>query len=876
MKRLILILALCSPCLAQPAQPVLSPAQGQYSSTQNVTCSCSTGGTSCYYGINLVNSTPNSGSILYTKAIPITTTTDFNGVSQVEAICYSSGAGTSSESASTYVVTNVPGSTPTVPFTVTPGSPIVTVPSDFTGLSFEIADLYYWNPGTCPGATNPYSVLSNTTFLHLLENLGTGLVRFGGTQLDEFGSPTSGTFFTTTSGQCSFPGYSPHNVNYPSHLLATAQFFAAANWKITLGLNLGVNSPTAAGGVAEVNYVFGNSTVLPVVKYFEIGNEPDVYNINGTKSSGYGYNNYCNTGTGCTSGTDMHLYIADLLAAQPTAPLAGPQVASTNIRTTWIQGLAAAAHGSLATLVTHFYPNTYATGRLLDKVYPVTPGYNYPLTITTSNTETTLSALATQGLPIRIGETSSESFILPQNDISETYIATLWGVDFMFQAALQGYAGINFHGTWDDGFCGNFSATGVSPICVTSGGVMTPLPLYYSELVFHYAVGGRGTTQIIPISGTFNNVSAYAVLLANGNENVVIINKHPSQPISAAITAGNSYTTGVAQQLVATSMLDQLSGITFGGNAVATNGTWSAGSGTTVTPSAGVFTANVPAQSVVVLSLSGTDTLTVNPATPSLTLTSSASSIPEMGSVTLMATASGASGATAPTGTVTFDNGSTMLGTGTLNGMGVATLEVMNLPLGANSITASYGGDTNYTSATSEATIVNVLAPSFNLSSSNNALTISQGQSGSATISLTPVGGFSSAVQFSCSGLPEYSTCTFSPQTITPSGSAATTTTMTISTNVATRMLAWLAGISYAEVLLLSFGGIRRGRRNGRRILGVSSLLLGAIALSGAVGCGSGSAPKNVTPPGASTVTVTGTSGSLVQTVTLNVTIIHE
>ena len=53
-----------------------------------------------------------------------------------------------------------------------------------------------------------------------------------------------------------------------------------------------------------------------------------------------------------------------------------------------------------------------------------------------------------------------------------------------------------------------------------------------------------------------------------------------------------------------------------------------------------------------------------------------------------------------PTGTVTFYDGATSLGTGTLTN-GVATLTTSALTIGTHSITAVYGGDTNNTTATS-------------------------------------------------------------------------------------------------------------------------------------------------------------------------------
>jgi hypothetical protein len=74
-------------------------------------------------------------------------------------------------------------------------------------------------------------------------------------------------------------------------------------------------------------------------------------------------------------------------------------------------------------------------------------------------------------------------------------------------------------------------------------------------------------------------------------------------------------------------------------------------------------------------------------------------------SVTLTASVSVLSaGAGTPTGTVTFKDGSTVLGTGTLqviNGIATATFTTSSLAVGSHSITAVYTGDSNFVTSTS-------------------------------------------------------------------------------------------------------------------------------------------------------------------------------
>ena len=87
------------------------------------------------------------------------------------------------------------------------------------------------------------------------------------------------------------------------------------------------------------------------------------------------------------------------------------------------------------------------------------------------------------------------------------------------------------------------------------------------------------------------------------------------------------------------------------------------------------------------------DTIELAPLAAATTLASSANPATFGDSVTFTATVSSNVGT--PTGVVTFRDGATPLGTGTLNGFGVATLTTANLGAGSHSMTASYGGDAN-------------------------------------------------------------------------------------------------------------------------------------------------------------------------------------
>ncbi len=84
----------------------------------------------------------------------------------------------------------------------------------------------------------------------------------------------------------------------------------------------------------------------------------------------------------------------------------------------------------------------------------------------------------------------------------------------------------------------------------------------------------------------------------------------------------------------------------------------------------------------------------------STTLTTSGTPAIQGATVTFTATVT-YTGSNPPTGTVTFNDGTMQIGTGTLNGSQVATLATKTLAVGTHSITAVYAGDTNNAGSTS-------------------------------------------------------------------------------------------------------------------------------------------------------------------------------
>ncbi len=167
------------------------------------------------------------------------------------------------------------------------------------------------------------------------------------------------------------------------------------------------------------------------------------------------------------------------------------------------------------------------------------------------------------------------------------------------------------------------------------------------------------------------------------------------------------------------------------------------------------------------------------------TLTASGTQLTPGQSVTFTAVVAPQSGGSVPTGTVTFLDGSTSLGTAQLTATGGATLNLASLAVGTHSISAAYGGDTNDSPSTSAVLTVTVGAPEYAMVISSPNVSLTPGQPSTLTVTLIPESGFNLPIGLSCTGLPAGTTCSFNPATVTPNGAPVmSTVTMMLPTQV--------------------------------------------------------------------------------------------
>jgi hypothetical protein len=158
---------------------------------------------------------------------------------------------------------------------------------------------------------------------------------------------------------------------------------------------------------------------------------------------------------------------------------------------------------------------------------------------------------------------------------------------------------------------------------------------------------------------------------------------------------------------------------------------------------AGTQTLNVtfvPADTTDYTSASGSATIVVNGAPTTTTLASSSSTSVYGEPITFTATVTSSVPATGtPAGTITFIDGSTVLGSQSLDLYGTATLTTSALPKGSNNITAVYGGGFDLSTSTSASLAQTVTQAATTTTVAAPAATSVYGQTLTFTSTVSPV-----------------------------------------------------------------------------------------------------------------------------------------
>jgi trimeric autotransporter adhesin len=485
--------------------------------------------------------------------------------------------------------------------------------------------------------------------------------------------------------------------------------------------------------------------------------------------------------------------------------------------------VAGGATATITAMVTLPYPGGTPDGTMTATVYGVMGAvYTAPVTAGTS-TPVGVASIAVPGpatagtYTVQVGCAGSKNYGCP-SPVTVTLVSTGGGT---------GTGGTGTGGTGTGGTGG--TGTGGTGGTGTGGTVATTTALAVSSTTPLAGGGVTLTATIMP--STAGTVTGTVTFYDNGTA------VGTATVASGQAIAVLTFAAGAGQNLTATY----------------------SGDSTYASSTSGAVTVNVAATPA------GTSTTALFPTTASalksanvfFTAQVTGSSVAPTGTMAFYVTNSGVSGgASLPLGTATLTANSATTA--------LAHFSTAALADGTSQIYAAYQGDAN--NAPSASGVATVTIYDYTVATNPTTLTITRGQQGTATLTVSAIGSFTGSVTFSCvAPAGTETTCSISPATVT-GGSG--TVTMTIGTTAAKTASAgegirrlWVTGSGVAVAMLLCFIGPVRRRR-----LPVLLLVLLAVAMTANLGCGSGASGTSVnagSPAGATLFTIVtgGTDG---------------
>jgi hypothetical protein len=242
----------------------------------------------------------------------------------------------------------------------------------------------------------------------------------------------------------------------------------------------------------------------------EIGNECDGYGAPGSY--------FANNWSLAQFEALWNQFRSAIVAAAPGVPVTGP-ASGSNVAAWTVPFAQSATRKDLSLITQHYYrgdgSSANATAANL-----IAPDANLQKCLGMLNTDS-----QSTGIPFRLGECNSY-YGGGATGVSNSYASALWVIDFLFNSALGGAAGVNLHGS------GNSSC--YTPIVDNKGVVVEARPEFYGLTMFTLA--GQGTLCATSFSVGGTNATAYAVKNSDGDVSLVIVNKDATQNLQLTVS----------------------------------------------------------------------------------------------------------------------------------------------------------------------------------------------------------------------------------------------------------------------------------------------------------------------------------------------------
>jgi Glycosyl hydrolase family 79, N-terminal domain len=309
------------------------------------------------------------------------------------------------------------------------------VPLDYTGLSYEAAQLY--NPA--------YFSDANTSLVTAFGKLSPqGVLRIGGNLSDvsrwegphgDFSTPkqVAGIEYGKTYWEWKLTDASVQankdGAITPEAIRSLGRFLRATNWKLIYGLNFGCGSPARAADEAKWVMQETGERLLA----FQVGNEADFFGGRPLfRQRPYDFDQYFR---------EYREFVDAVRAGTPQAPFAGPDTA-TNMD--WVDRFGQRSANGANMLTSHFYAMGPAKDPTMDAAFLLSQNERLGQQI-----EQVKQAVdRSKNLRFRMTEGNS-CFGGGKLGVSDAFASALWGADYMLTCASAGYIGVNLHGGGD-------------------------------------------------------------------------------------------------------------------------------------------------------------------------------------------------------------------------------------------------------------------------------------------------------------------------------------------------------------------------------------------------------------------------------------------
>jgi hypothetical protein len=426
---------------------------------------------------------------------------------------------------------------------------VTRIPEDFLGFGYE----------TSAVAQLGFFSAKNARMINLYKNLGPhGLIRIGGNVSDHTRFVPEGTAAAKTEREVT--------VINRANLSDLGDFARATGWRVMWGLNLGTGTKEEAVEEAvAVDRALGG-----MLQSFEIGNEVDLMRRYAKDYDAY-HAAYAE-------------YKAAIRARLPDAVFSGPDAAGN---LAFVERFVATQSADMK-LITHHYYHSGARNAKATMEYLLARDGAFDARLDRLRTLADDHHLA-----YRINELNSFSGG-GKPGVSDTLGAALWCLDYMFDVAAHGGAGVNMETDINQlGFISFYS-----PIVHDPAGACSARPEYYAMLAF--AMAGRSELLKVRVEKDEINLTAYATRSKDGSIDLTVINKDISRDATIECAVPPGCKDVEAYRLNGPSV-DAKTGVSFAGSAVADEGTWEPGKPQSAPVADGVARLSVPHASAAVL-----------------------------------------------------------------------------------------------------------------------------------------------------------------------------------------------------------------------------------------------------------------------------------